>query len=89
MKDEFTEREKIMAGMLLGTTVALGCALIEKAGEKQAAGVFTELMEQRVEGLEANGMLGKGFRVLADMVSKTAPIFQQQIISQERYVPKR
>ena len=79
MKDDLTEREKRMSEMLIGTTVALGCSLIDKAGEEEASKVFSQLMEQRVEGLKTKGMLGKGFQVLADMVSMTAPVFQQEI----------
>jgi len=63
--------------MLRETTVALGCSLIEKAGEEETAKVFSHLMEQRLQEMEKAGLLGKGFQVLADMVSKTA-VFNQQ-----------
>ena len=73
------QREEIMAEMLRDTTVALGCALIEKVGEDEAAKVFEKMMEWRLARLRKQGALGKGFQVLAGMVSKTAPIFAQDI----------
>jgi hypothetical protein len=78
MAGELTDREKQMAGMLRTTTVALGCALIENAGEKDAMKVFSRMMEQRVKALKDEGKLGQGFQVLANMVSMTAPIFGQE-----------
>jgi hypothetical protein len=79
MKKELTEREERMAELLRETTVALGCSLIEKVGEEEAARVFSNLMEQRVERLRSKRMLGKGFKALADMVLTTAPFFKQDV----------
>ena len=79
MKNDLTEREAIIAEMLRDTTVALGCSLIEKVGEEETAKVFSHLMEQRLQKLEKAGLLGKGFQVLADMVSKTAVFNQQDV----------
>ncbi len=79
MKDDHTEREAIIAEMLRDTTVALGCSLIEKVGEEETAKVFAHLMEQRIQKLEKAGLLGKGFQVLADMISKTAVFNQQDV----------
>ena len=73
------EREERMAELLRETTVALGCSLIEKVGEEEAARFFSKLREQRVERLRSKGMLGKGFKTLADMVLKTAPFFKQDV----------
>lgn len=79
MKDDLTQREAIIAEMLRETTVALGCALIEKASEEETAEVFAHLMEKKLERVEKEGLVGKGFQVLADMVSKTAAFNQQDV----------
>jgi len=79
MSNGMTKREEIMAQMLCDTTVALGCELIERVGEEEAAAVFGKMMKGRVRTLQDSGGLGKGFQVLAGMVSKTAPIFGQDI----------
>jgi hypothetical protein len=79
MKEALTEREERMAELLRETTVALGCALIDKVGEEEAAKVFSQLMEQRVEKMKSKGLLGKGFKALADMVLTTAPVFKQEL----------
>jgi hypothetical protein len=79
MAGELNEREQALAAMLRATTVALGCALIEKAGEEEAFRVFSKMMDQRIKALKDQGKLGKGFQVLANMVSMTAPYFGQEV----------
>lgn len=79
MSDGMTGKEAMMAQMLRDTTVALGCELIKQVGEERAAAVFAGMMRGRVQALNDSGSLGSGFQVLADMVSKTAPIFGQKL----------
>jgi len=79
MSDGMTSRESVMAQMLRDTTVALGCELIKQAGEEAAVAVFAGMMKGRVQALQEAGALGTGFQVLADMVSKTASIFGQEV----------
>ncbi len=74
-----SENEERLAAMLRATTVALGCALIDKAGEEEAATVFHKLMEKRVQAAQESGSLGKGLAALATMVLATAPYFGQEI----------
>lgn len=75
-----SQDEERLAALLRATTVALGCTLIQRAGEEEAARVFERLMEKRLEGLRDSGMLGTGFQALAKMVSATAPYFGQEIV---------
>lgn len=79
MEKKLTERELMLAVMLRETTVALGCELIKKVGGNEASQIFGKLMKRRVDKMKEDGVLGEGFQVLADMVSKTAPFLGQDI----------
>lgn len=79
MEKQWTDRERMLAGMLRETTAALGCELIKRVGEHEASQVFGMMMQSRVDKMREDGLLGPGFQVLADMVSKTAPVFGQDI----------
>jgi hypothetical protein len=79
MEKQWTDRERMLAVMFRETTVALGCELIKRVGENEASQVFGMMMQRRVDKMKEDGLLGSGFQVLVDMVSKTAPFFGQDI----------
>ena len=80
MDEKLTEREEQMAAILRATTVALGCRLIREIGEEETAKVFADVMNKKLDQMKKEGTLGKGFKVLADMVSQTA-LFNKMDVS--------
>jgi len=75
MKNDLTEKGEAIIEILKETKVAFEHELIEKIDEEESAGVFARLMEERLQNLEAAGIIGKDFQ---DFVDQTVRFYKNR-----------